>query len=547
MALKLVYKDVAPEAKQDIESIEFSQSNPKLSDMSVLLLDNIKPVRYATMEENQWRLDGTYNYMTEHNVPFISKAISNETITDTEKGLYYALNPMCRITRIFRNKHKSSGISFVFDYPDYCGKLTVIWYNDEKQVGSATAYPDSTEYYIEYPVEAFNKITITFNGMNKPNRYLKVWSIDDGTNRIYTNKDVLSIDILEEISLISEKIPSNTLDLTLKNTTDTDLMFQKNQPFTVYNNDDIVGVFYIDNAERPGKYTYSIHAQDYKGVLENNLFYGGIYVDELAGKIIEDIFEDENILLEIDDATYNTKLSGYLKIDTKRSALMQVLFATCSVCNTAGTDKFKIFKLPNNSKQIDSARIKSGGSVKNSPKLTSVKLSVHNYVKDTESKEIYSGDVLKGENTIQFTNPIDTESISISKGSLKVVHPNYCVIETDQDTDITIEAVEYIDNVTIEEMSDKNKLFGQATEVKEITDATLVSKHNSKAVLTNVYNYYSMNSTLETDIHIINEEVGDRVYLHTEWSGIKKGRLEQLDYSIGNKKIGKVVQRISNE
>ena len=54
-----------------------------------------------------------------------------------------------------------------------------------------------------------------------------------------------------------------------------------------------------------------------------------------------------------------------------------------------------------------------------------------------------------------------------------------------------------------------------------------------------------LNSTLETDMVFENEKIGDNVNLHTEWSGDKVGRIEQMEYDVRSRKIGKVVQRIS--
>lgn len=545
MAIKLIYKDIAPDAKDDITNIETSEVNDNLSNVGALKSDKVSPVRYATLEYNQWRLDGTYKALTNNNIPYMSTQVSSLNATTLDNGVktYLFDNPVS-LTRIFENKHQSVGVSFTFDYPDYCNYLTIEWFNDEESQ-IEYFYPDNTEYYCQKNIEIFNKVVVTFYGMNKPNRLLKLWTLDDGVNRIYTDKDVLSINILEEMSLISEDIPVNTLDFSLYHKENIELMFQKKQPILAYHNNELAGMFFIDIGDRTSQNIYDVSANDYKGVLENNTFNGGIYFDELAGNIINDIFKDEKITLEIDEETFNTKLSGHLKIDTKRAALMQVLFATCSVCSTARTDTFKIFKLKDTLSDVPSDRIKEGGSVKASSKPTSVKISIHKYTKETEIKELFTGEVLAGDNIIQFSTPVDASSVTVTGATLKEVYANYCIVNATENKEITVKGYQYVDNITTKEIVDPNKLLGKAFETKEITDATLISNSNYEAVLLNVYNHYMKNNTLECDIQLLDEQVGDNITLHTAWSGDKTGRIEQLDYDIKNKKIGKVVQRIN--
>ena len=53
------------------------------------------------------------------------------------------------------------------------------------------------------------------------------------------------------------------------------------------------------------------------------------------------------------------------------------------------------------------------------------------------------------------------------------------------------------------------------------------------------------NAKVGSFVELKNVKIGDNVVLHTEWSGDKTGRIEQMEYDIRSKKIGKVVQRIS--
>ena len=59
MAVKVIYKDIAPDAKEDIKSIETSEVNENLSNVELLRNDEVSTTPYATLEKDLWRLDGT--------------------------------------------------------------------------------------------------------------------------------------------------------------------------------------------------------------------------------------------------------------------------------------------------------------------------------------------------------------------------------------------------------------------------------------------------------------------------------------------------------
>lgn len=544
MSVKIIYKDMVPKGKEDIINIETSEINPELSHIDFLKRDSITPVHYATLEKNQWKLDGTYKGLTSANTAYWSTQVSNDEAVDEK----YMFATSITLTRIFENKHTSVGLSFMFADPDYCNHLNIKWYNDDVVVNGENGtdfYPDKSEYYCKQNVDIFNKVEVTFYSMNKPNRFLKIFAIDDGVNRIFNDKDVYSITILSEMSLISEELFNHQLELSLKRTEDTEFIFQKRQPMFVYHNGSLEGQFFVESSERTSKNIYDIKLHNYTGILESNKFYGGIYKDVPVKSIVNDIFKGESIKVNISDDVSNTLLSGYIPITTKREALAQVLFASCSVCDTMRTDEFKIFKLQNNELNVPSSRIKQGGSLKTSDKVTKVTVWAHNYTLGTSSEEIYSGQVFAGLNTIEFGSPVNPESVTISGAVLVECYNNYCIISSNINAEIVITGRIYTDNTTSKELVDSDVILGTTTNEYEVTDATLVSASNIDAVLLNVFNHYKANSTLETDMIFENEKLGDNVILHTEWSGDKKGRLEQIEYDIRTRKIGKVVQRIN--
>ena len=541
MAVKLIYKDIAPGAKDDISNIEVSEINDMIANEGMLKDNSLVHKNYATLEYNHWKLDGTFTGIAERNIPYWSTQVCADTATD---GKYYFDTPIT-ITRVFANKHTSVGISFVFDDTDFCNALNIKWFNDDELLYDIDFEPDSSNYYCQQNVQSFNKVVITFYSMNTANRFLKIFAIDDGVNREFGSDNLYGVSVLEEMSLISEELPINTLSATLKRSENTEYIFQKKQPILVYYNSALYGTFFVDGSDRTSKDVYEVTAQDYKGVLDTATFYGGIYSNVTAKSIIDEIFMDEKFGYTIDDETASTILSGYIPICTKREALAQVLFAACSVCDTSRSNTLDIFKLGNTQTEISSESIFMGGKITASDIVTSVKIQIHKYERNNEAKEVFKGDVSAGQSMIEFSNPIDANTdVTITGAAIISCYANYCIIEAQTDTSVIITAREFIDNIVSKVMVNDNVTLGAATNQVEIKDATLVSNSNADAVLFNVYNHYMKNNTLESDVIIDGYKCGDSVILHTEWSGDKTGRIEQLEYDICNKTIGRVVQRV---
>lgn len=539
--VELIYKDIAPGAKDDISEINTLEANTSITNLPLLKEDLFEHTNYATLEQNQWKLDGTYKGIIEQCTPFWSTQVCADDATD---GRYYFAAPIT-LTRIFTSKHTSSGVSFIFDNPDYCNYLNIKWYNDDVLVADRDYYPNSWDFYCQQTVELFNKVEITFYSMSAPNRFLKVFTIDDGVNRKFTDEDIFSLSILEEMSLISEELPINNLNTTIKRNSNIDYVFQKKQPLLAYFNGNLYGTFFVDTGEQVSKDNYEISAQDYKGILEDSIFYGGIYDGVTVRTILDEIFEGEKFTYTIEDAIADFVLYGHIPICTKREALAQVLFASCSVCSTARSSTVDVFTLKDDCKDIPSEHIYTGGSIKSDKIVTSVKISIHNFVKASSLSEVFKGDVVQGTNVIEFSEPIDASAVTVSGATLTAAYANYCIVEATAAVTVTIKAYVYTDSITTKTLYNDNINQGTTTNEVEIKDATLVSTSNADSVLLNVYEHYMKNKTLECEIIVEDDRCGDMRVLQTEWSGAQKGRIEQLEYDLRRKTIGSVVQRIN--
>ena len=69
-----------------------------------------------------------------------------------------------------------------------------------------------------------------------------------------------------------------------------------------------------------------------------------MYDGDAAGSVIAEIFDGTGIPYEVDEEIANTPLYGWLKIQTRRKALREVLFACGAVAETARRENVRIYK-----------------------------------------------------------------------------------------------------------------------------------------------------------------------------------------------------------
>ena len=135
------------------------------------------------------------------------------------------------MTITFDNVYTSPGITFTFDNNNnvFCNDLTVSWYRDETLIVSCNFNPDSAVFFCEQNAQYYNKIIVEFKKMNMPYSFLKLQRIDFGAIREFTNNELKTVRIQEEISLISSELSINTLDFTIDSNKNTEYIFQKKQ------------------------------------------------------------------------------------------------------------------------------------------------------------------------------------------------------------------------------------------------------------------------------------------------------------------------------
>lgn len=180
------------------------------------------------------------------------------------------------------------------------------------------------------------------------------------------------------------------MDYTIRSKTEYAFEFQKKQKQTLYFDEAILGIYYLKDGKQIGEKRYSVETQDAVGILDNNPFMGGIYENMLVSEILDNIMEGEGIAYFLDDAYKETRISGYLPVTSKRSALQQLAFAVGALVDTSYDRQLYVYPEQTEvTAEFTGRDIFLGLTVDHSEMVTGIRLYAHSYTPSQESAELY--------------------------------------------------------------------------------------------------------------------------------------------------------------
>lgn len=452
-------------------------------DMQQLKHDELEIRKFATLEKDYFRLDGTFELFpddpAEHDFGLWSSSMSSKSSE--------FVNPVV-LTIEFTEPHSSLGLTFTFheSTDDYCNNLNIKWYGGSNNLLSDVNFsPDSTVYFVDNAIEGYKKIVVTFYSTNKPYRYLKLSQLDFGQIKLFTGRDLISANVLEEIDPISSELRINTLNFTLYsgdaefsilNPLGIFSRLQQRQPLKVFEYLDGVkkgmGTYYLDEWENEDEYNINMTGIDLVGVIDGTDFAGGTYNNVAAGVIIAEIMTSANAEYELDSSLAGKMLSGIIPVCTHREALQQVVFAIGGIVDCSRTHKIKIYPMPTVlSGHIGKDRKFEGHKLKLKPLVTGVEVTAHNYVNGEDNPQIFG-----------------VYNINLAPG-------------------------------------DKENIL-------KVEEATLVSNSNALEVAQRVYDYYQLRHQDEGEILLQDEENGQLVEISSLHNQQIQGIVEKLDINL---------------
>lgn len=404
-------------------------------------------------------------------------------------------NPII-LTLTADGQYSSQGLTFTFDTNNnvYCNNLDISWYREDTLLETKNFTPNSAFYFCHNKVENFNKLIIKFNSINLAGSRIRLRSIDFGYGTFFYGDVLRDVNVIQELDPISSEMPSNTVDFTLDSNTDIEYSFQSKQPLSVYFNGELRAVCFVTSSTRESKSVWKVETEDYIGQLSKLTFTGDIYVGKNAKELLENIFSQANIPLEVDTALNNAIISGHIPICDCREAVRQICFAIGAVCTTANRDNVYIYKLSNNITQtIPLSRIQQGQSFNTEDRVTEVRVTSHSFWISIETTNLYEANEsgTGDEIFVQFSAPmanliINNGEILKNEDNTLKCSANYAIIKAEEGC--VLKGNEYKDATTVYTKRNNIISVNDLENIIEVTDATLVTKNNVDEVITSVFN-----------------------------------------------------------
>lgn len=471
----VLYKDVAPGAE---ESVSVSGTGYWAQSNLDKLPAGVEPEAVATLERNNWALDGAFQFYDTQTLGFWSTAMSDA------QGAF--ATPLA-ITCTLPSQYTSTGVTLMFDRQagGYCSAVNIKWYQGAALKVDIDFYPDDTTYFCKQTVKSWDKIVITIKKTSIPFRRAKIERILFGVHRSFGMTELRNATVVNEMDGSAETLPISTFKWRLDSREDVDFLFQLKQPVEVYNDSNLLGVYYIDKHSRETARIYDIECYDAIGVLDESTFAGGVYQAKSAKALLQDIVGSDFALeygADVADAT----LTGILQSGSKRNAMLQVLFAWGVCAATDGGHTIKVFTLPSDPAEIGTNRTFPGVSVETEAVVTEVRVTAHSYTQ------------------------ADNGSIEIN-------------------------GIKYNDTKTVYPVANPDVTANDKQNIKEITGSTLVSPANAQAVAQRVYDWYQRRSTAKGRVVWRGaERLGGCVSLPNSWGSTHTGNLSRMEITLSN-------------
>lgn len=532
--------------------------NKSFGNLNLLNVQTKRQNTFMNFELNQAILNGSlvdFAVNEQTNIAFFSQTVSDEN---------------CMFDNIWVQGELTQRYNFVgitLDFGEsYLKKVTVEYYQDNLRVLHKTIDEiDNSWVYCDMHGKEINKIKVIFDESWAPFQYANLQEFIFGNVIEWTSDDVISLNLQEETDIISKVMPSDTLTLTIYSKDDDFNVLNPrssyayllpNQKFSIreyiYEIDDEtnevafqreidIGKFYLDTWE-------SLHNKQIKFNLISPLAHldktkfkkSRMYVgqnSDNAYSVLEDIFSDAQWdEYSIDESLRDIYLSGYIPVCTHKQAIHQIAFVcNCVVYdNRSNTIVVKPFD-SSSIQNIENHEIFDTINVKRKESVTSLSVTVHNFVLKSSREEVFKGHLEKGIREIILNSPCSSIQSSDVRAVITEQGANYVILDISETDEYTLTGLKYEDNsykYTKEVIDDisvkKNNL--------DIEKATLINPNNVETLAEKWISYFRMyNLSIEFKFLSNGQITGQNISFTDENGNVFTGALvrQNLDLSKG--------------
>ena len=519
--LVMPMRKTRPEVRFDLIDLTAVPDSAATGDYNVafgnlaLLRDDIRMGDYVTQGRNDFVLDGTATILpdTVTDVPYWTTRISGPACV-------FSVDPEIQIK--FGSPHTSIGLELYFagDYPT---KVKVAWITPKERI-EQIYYPDSLEYFCACNVQNYTMIEIQFMRTRLPYQCVRLNYIKYGHEWTLDSQSIRSALVLEEMDITSATLSINTADVEIVDTNnDFELSMdngmwrslQRGQEISIVEHlDDTTvdcGSYFLETWES-SKNIVKLHMIDLIGTMDKTNFYAGqIYSSTPAGTIIGAIMASCGIeKYMVDEDVAGTVLSGWLGIQSHRSALQQVVFAAGAVADCSRGDMIKIYRPDRYVSHTIGVDWKfQGTKITLDEYVSGVSVAYVQYTLAAEASEICKSALPAGNTRIEFSDPYLPGSLTVSPGTIREAKTNYIVVALPEAAECTVSGRKYEKIENTYTTSVPVIEAGETEKTETYSGCTLMDAGRAAAVAEYILDYLQLRQTVELRYICQGEAVGN--------------------------------------
>jgi hypothetical protein len=474
--VEINFKITDPDASMDATAIDnghlpFSDTNSVVSNVE----KSITP--YATLELNQWLLDGSRRILPDDNYDEVG--FVGNTIGKIDGS--FSANPIITInfSQVHTNMLQGVTIKWCEFLKEYAKEFVITAYNGSTVVASKTISDNSSVLsVVEIDMSGYDRITIEVVKWSIAEHRARIDEIFIGVNKIYDKKNIFSYSSSQTVDPISAELPKSEISFSVDNvngaynplnTEGLSKYLIKRQSLTVkygYKMDDGSiewikgGVFYLSewDAEQNGL-SAEFTARDLLEFMTGTYYYGvynpnGTSLYNLALSVLQDanlpLNEDGSVKWVIDESLKNLYTVAPLPIDTHANCLQMIANAGGCVIYQDRNGVLHIEHRVYNSPDYDISKFNSFSKpdLSLSKPLKQVEVPCYSYSIAEQTTELYKGAVLINGTTdviVTYSSSAVNVVASVSGGTLNsaTYYANVCVLNITGNGEVTIVANGY--------------------------------------------------------------------------------------------------------
>lgn len=449
-------------AKNNIEEIE-SNIQPFGNNEKTLNEEKSSNYNYISCEPNRVILNNAFYFIEDKNknqpledIAYWSNELSNDN------GLFNS-NP--KIIYFFEEDIEFTELTLHFQ--EICEEFIVRYYYNNslvaiRNVTNNTSTLVTTNGASMLANVYFDKLEIEFVKTRLPYRFVKFNEIDFGIYQQFSNKQILDLDIIDELSIDSSELSSNSLTLVIDDEKgEYDILnpnnkleyLQERQEITIFHYLKVgekyqelpLGTFLLKEFKAKNQ---RLELQAYDDVyFMNQIYYGSKFYENVEIEtILTDLFSYFNYTTYIiDEELTGIKLTGYIPNVEFRTALRLIAEAgKCVIAKTRYGETYIFKTYDSTTKVFDRNIIFKELPTKNLFNNV-IDIIEYNYSNIEENVEIYNSIMGVGQYTILFDRKVvkqDTiEKVETNNDyEILVKYATSCVIKVNAETTIKLKA-----------------------------------------------------------------------------------------------------------